>query len=141
MTSLTNVLFFVNNVFIYLCSVFLLFHNSFNVKFLKTNFLRITLMFFRSFLLNSKIFFSQKILYLNFRFFCSEEFCEDGFAITTACQNLVEDGCALLITDYPGKPCQTICQTKPPDLVEDGCALLITDYPGKLSNHLPNQTS
>ena len=88
-------------------------------------------MFFRSFLLNSKIFFSQNILYLNFRFFCSEEFCEDGFAITTACQNLVEDGCALLITDYPGKPCQSICQTKPPDLVEDGCALLITDYPGK----------
>ena len=32
---------------------------------------------------------------------------------------------SILITDYPGKPCQTISQTKPPDLVEDGCALLI----------------
>jgi hypothetical protein len=40
---------------------------------------------------------------VSFRYFCSEEFCKDGFAFSSACPDLEQEGCALLLTDYPGK--------------------------------------
>jgi len=46
-----------------------------------------------------------------FRYFCTEEFCQDGFAFSPACPDLEQEGCALLLTDYPGKDdiCSNVC--------------------------------